>query len=267
MALVSTTVVTPLLVNAFTLIELLVVITIIAILAAMLLPALSRSKANAQSTACKNHLHQMGFALRMYVDDNRTYPYWIFYHYNGLGQQNWSYVLRPYYPLDWANSGYHCPAYKGVVSSPFMPSSVYGVEYRGSYSYNIAGTGTGVYDSGNYGPGSNGELFHGLGGTDLSNPYPVRESAIAMPSDMFAMMDSRGLPFPPSAGFVGADFTYCWPTVQALAKPPQHGKNFNVSFCDGHVLAVKLTDLFNPTNTARNWNSDHEPHPEGWYTP
>ncbi len=58
-------------VRAFTLTELLVVIAIIAVLAALLLPALSRSKAEAQSTACKNHLRQMGVALTMYATDTR----------------------------------------------------------------------------------------------------------------------------------------------------------------------------------------------------
>jgi prepilin-type N-terminal cleavage/methylation domain-containing protein len=62
------------LLHGFTLIELLVVMAIIAILASLLLPAVSTAKEQARKVRCKSNLHQFGIATILYADDNNGVP-------------------------------------------------------------------------------------------------------------------------------------------------------------------------------------------------
>jgi len=74
--------------RAFTLIELLVVIAIIAILAAMLLPVLSRAKARAQRITCENNQKQAALAMRLWGDDNNQKFPWKVSQTLGGGMPN-----------------------------------------------------------------------------------------------------------------------------------------------------------------------------------
>lgn len=73
--------------QAFTLIELLVVVAIIALLMAILLPALARAKESARSVACGSNLRQIGLASLMYAQDNSGYIFlltWDSDKYGGM---------------------------------------------------------------------------------------------------------------------------------------------------------------------------------------
>ena len=264
--------------KGFTLIELLVVIALLGILAALLLPALSRAKAYAHSTTCKNHLHQMSLALQMYVDEHHSkYPYYRGLpdpaHNDAVGADStafWWAKFLPYYPLKWTDPAYHCPGYKGAINGSVAQKGGWTFP-SGSYAYNAKGVKAGNWIA-------NNDLTLGLGGRMSYPSRPGRtagvasEGQIAAPSEMFAIGESRWKAQGNQGSEGGRDFMQCGMIYGpgyanrgvGAFDPARHGKNYNQLFCDGHVSAMSPWILFNPTNTAAMWNYDHQSHREFW---
>ena len=268
--------------TGFTLIELFVVIAVIAILAALLLPALGRAKIAANNVVCMNNLRQQGISMGMYVNENGTYPryegpYWMQSLATYAGGKfpaepnvdyNSKYLGAP------ERSVFTCPEYdrmKGLYNykaqSPSVPA--------GAYAYN--GGSTLDYTTGQTGENRRIDSDGGIGG-DLSG-NPVRESAIVSPSQMIAIGDSvvvtiiKAAPsdlifgYTSSPRFVpiflepyGGPLPPLGPAERAMLR--RHDNRWNMIFCDGHVEHARPQRFLNffSDDVLSLWHRDHLPH-------
>ena len=172
--------------KGFTLIELLIVIAIITILASLLLPALSRARVSGDGAACRSNAHQLAVALLLYLAEGGVYP--------GVGSVTyappWFRLLEPYAGDRWPDSSpsngrragiFACPGYNRISGSYWSGESTFGG--GGAYGYNFSETYWGIPD----------HLCRGLGGfpkAESGRGIPLKESQVAIPSDMIAVTDS-----------------------------------------------------------------------------
>ncbi len=245
--------------KGFTLIELLVVIAIIAILAALLFPALSRAKGAGKNAACKSNLRQLGIALVLYGEETSAYPFagdWGRKHF-------WYDTIAPQFGSSRGLLG--CPSFKGnrnvdtaavwvapnffYYAPPEPGYTINGVSY-GYNGYGLQSTGTSYTDT---------SAVLGLG-PSLSATIklePVRPHRIKAPSDMIAMGDSMYVPLPTSR-----TFSYLLAVGDGMRPAAdRHNGGSNIAFADGHSENILNKRLLADNETARRrWNNDHEAH-------
>ncbi len=214
---------------AFTLAELLVVIAIITLLAALLLPTLSRSKATAQRIKCVGNLHQLGLATQMYWEENAGNCFRYSSGFTNGGQLFWFGWLGPgaegERPFD-AQMGALWPylAGRGVELCPSLNYAL------GQFKLKARGAA--------YGYGYNLHL------SAMPNQTPVPVAKITRPTDTALLADAAQVnTFQPPASRSNPmleEFYYVSTNRSEATAHFRHAQRASAVFGDGHVAMEKM---------------------------